>query len=130
MPPEIHGYILLADCVRSHPDGTFSLVRGGLDRFTVDPESASDLRASMLVRIFRPPEDETDDREVRVSIIGPRKPEPVLEAVLTLPAESKGLWSTAGIDFVQARPAVGGYTLELRISGLLLDSCYFKVTKE
>jgi hypothetical protein len=43
--------LLVADHIAAHPDGTFSLIRGGIDQVLVPPNTPAVLSAHVLARI-------------------------------------------------------------------------------
>jgi len=43
--------LLLADAAVNHPDGTFSLLRGGIERINVAPNKPPFLKAALIARI-------------------------------------------------------------------------------
>ena len=45
------GFLLVADSASTHPDGTFSLLRGGIDRVQVSRTQPIHFRGAVIVRI-------------------------------------------------------------------------------
>ncbi len=43
--------LILADSARTHPDGTFSMLRGGITQLNVSPNNPVFFRGTLLVRI-------------------------------------------------------------------------------
>lgn len=49
--------IIVADAARAHPDGTFSLLRGGIDRLNVPRDRQKVFRGSIVVRFTADPQE-------------------------------------------------------------------------
>ena len=45
-------FLLLADAARPHPDGTFSLIRGGITEVNVPKNQAAGFRGTLVARIM------------------------------------------------------------------------------
>lgn len=43
-------FLLFADAARTHPDGTFSVLRGGIDRLETPPSQPAVLKGTLLLR--------------------------------------------------------------------------------
>lgn len=84
----IRAILLLADAVRTHPDGTFSLLRGGIDRVVATDGKNAALRAGLLVRLGAAKEDfGSHPIEIRLtSVAGDKPPASLYKAVIEFDA--------------------------------------------
>lgn len=128
MDRPLMGYLIVADSVRAHNDGTFSLIRGGLTRVTGHRPGPILFRGSILARVFLPGSEEGIERTIQVGLSGPGGDHPDLE--LAVPAEIRDCWTNAGVDFALSLEQPGLYTFVLKLDGQELDQYEFTAESE
>lgn len=60
--------LILADAARVHPDGTFSLLRGGITQLQVAPGKPATFKGSLIVRMI-PSAGETGNHKFKMSCV-------------------------------------------------------------
>lgn len=115
------GTLLVADSARRHPDGTFSLLRGGIDRLEMAPGQPIVHRGSVVVRLHG---DETDAGKhefvLKVEAKNGEKIAPDLAGAFEIPKTGGG--AVVAFDFGFQIPGPGPYRFVLLSDGKELDS--------
>ena len=120
--------LILADAARTHPDGTFSLLRGGIDRVTFHPARPPVLRATLMARITcRSGEDGEHTFQLRLmdqdgNVIGPEH-----SGSFTVPRQ--GGKHQISLDLQMVLPGEGVYEFVVTIDGSVQDTWPITVVK-
>jgi hypothetical protein len=64
----VKAFLIVADAARVHPDGTFSLLRGGITTLTTEETKPAVLKASVMARISVDP-GEQGPHEFKIQVI-------------------------------------------------------------
>jgi hypothetical protein len=122
----VRALLLLADAARAHGDGTFSLLRGGIDRVLFDTLPAA-LRASLVARITGDQQEDVGAHSIRIRLVGAdggeRFHSPPHQIQVPAVGGNNVLVVELGVEF----PARGRYTFELRVDDQLLNSWHLDV---
>jgi hypothetical protein len=115
------GFILLADAARVHPDGTFSLLRGGIDRVNGPRTQPIHFRGSVVTRIFGTL-SEAGDHDLRLRLLNEegQSIQPDITGGFRIPEGGGG--AVAVLDFALILPAFGRYTFSLLVDRHELDT--------
>ncbi len=125
--------LVLADAARTHPDGTFSLLRGGITKVTVTEGSPRLLRASLLARILFDPA-EAGPHAFRVLVIDQDGSPAGIEVNGNFTAPTQGGVLQIVIDLANIFPQDGKYDIRFSVDNHLHGSwpiaCETKKKKE
>jgi hypothetical protein len=110
----MEGFLLLADAARNHPDGTFSLLRGGIDRVNAAPNQPIFFRGAFIARIVGSL-GEAGPHEFRVRLLNEDGQSifPDVAGGFTIPEQ--GGATNAVVDFNVILPRYGRYTFFLLV---------------
>jgi hypothetical protein len=114
-------FILLSDAARPHPDGTFSLLRGGIGQVQAPQGQPIKFRGSMVVRI-KGTLSETGEHDVRVRLLdedGHQIP-PEIGGTFSVPEGGGAAQIVADFDFVL--PRYGRFTFAVSVDRLEQDT--------
>lgn len=120
--------IALAETAAMHPDGTFSLLRGGIDRVWA-PQIPVTLRGTLLV-LFHADPVESGDHSWRICVVdedGKRIVPQDLEGRMTVPP--KGRTGHILIPFQLPFPKYGAYSFRVALDGAYEDEWPLEVKK-
>lgn len=114
------GFVLIADAARAHPDGTFSLLRGGIDRVHVPRTQPIQFRGSLIARI-RGTLAEAGEHQLRLRVLNDEGKSliPDISGQVIIP-EGGGA-SVAVIDFGLIFPSYGRYSFVLLVDKQEID---------
>jgi hypothetical protein len=125
----MRGFILLADAARSHPDGTFSLLRGGIDRVNVPRTQPIHFRGSIVARIFGTlSEAGAHDFRLRILSEDGQSIVPDISGGFRIPEGGGG--AVAVVDFALILPAYGRYTFSLLVDRHELDTWEIRAVEQ
>ncbi|MBI2921240.1 MAG: hypothetical protein HYY18_09180 [Planctomycetes bacterium] len=112
--------MLIADSARIHGDGTFSLLRGGIDRVLVPEGEPLIHRGSVLLRIHGDASEAgKHEFALRVESGNGERVAPDLKGAFEIPAGGGG--AVAALDFVFSLPKLGSYRIALSVGDRELD---------
>lgn len=110
----MRGVILIADAVRAHNDGTFSLLRGGIDRIRAPRTQPIHFRGSFLIRMTGGgSEAGRHDFQLRLRSEDGQSVVPDINGSFNVP--DGGGSSVAVGDFNFVLPRYGRYTFDLLV---------------
>lgn len=117
----MRGFILLADAARVHPDGTFSLLRGGIDRVQVPRTQPIHFRGSVVVRIAGSL-SEAGEHEFSLRILNEdgQSIAPDITGRFKIPEGGGG--AVAVVDFALVLPSYGRYSFCLLVDRHEIDT--------
>jgi len=122
------GFILVADAARAHPDGTFSLLRGGIDRLRTPSNQPIQFRGAVVARIVgRTPESGPHEFRIRVLNEDGQSVAPDINGSLNVP-EGGGAANIVG-EFTLILPTYGRYTFALLVDKQEVDSWEVRAEK-
>ena len=115
------GFIIVADAARVHPDGTFSILRGGIDRIQTPRTQPIHFRGSFVARVTGSL-SEACDHEFQLRIINEEGQSiaPDINGNIRVPEE--GGSAVAAADFALILPAYGRYTFALLVDRQEIDN--------
>lgn len=124
----VQATILLADAARAHGDGTFSLLRGGIDRVQSDATEEIPLRAAVVVRLVGEPAD-AGQHMFRIRLVASGG-----EEILHSPPQTVQIPESGGNHVIVAEfgvkfPGLGRYAFELRIDDRVLATWPMEVVR-
>ncbi len=105
---------MIADAARAHPDGTFSLLRGGIDRLTVAEGQPLRMRGSILGRITGSI-NEAGPHTFRIRVVNEDGQQVAPEINGSFNVPEGGGSAQLAIDFDFNFPDVGRYTFSLTV---------------
>ena len=115
------GALLIADSARSHPDGTFSLLRGGIDRVHVLAGQPIVHRGSVVARMSGEAADAGKHEFIlRVGTQSGKPVAPEMSGAFEIPRGGGGV--VAVLDFALRLPAFGTYSFVLVVDHVDLDT--------
>lgn len=115
------GVVLLADAARVHPDGTFSLLRGGIDRVQVPRTQPIHFRGSVLARITgEAGEGGEHDFKIRVINEDGQSIAPDISGLFQI--KETGGSAVVAVDCGFVLPAYGRYSFVLIVNRHQVDS--------
>ncbi|MBI4604599.1 MAG: hypothetical protein HY721_21770 [Planctomycetes bacterium] len=115
------GVLLLADAVRAHPDGTFSLLRGGIDRVHAPRTQPIHFRGSLVARVVGTlAEAGEHDFQLRILNEEGQSIAPDIIGGFRIPEAGGG--AVAVTEFALILPAYGRYTFSLLVDRHELDA--------
>ena len=115
------GFLLLADAARAHPDGTFSLLRGGVDQVFSPRTQPFQFRGSVVARIMGDlSEAGAHDFQLRILNEDGQAIVPEITGQFSIP--DGGGVGVAIMDFALILPSYGRYTFALNVDKQKLDS--------
>lgn len=117
----MRGFILLADAARVCPDGTFSLLRGGIDRIQVPRTQPIHFRGSVVARIAGGL-SEAGKHEFQLRILNEdgQSIAPDITGGFEIPEGGGG--AMAAVDFALILPSYGRYTFCLLVDRQEIDT--------
>lgn len=115
------GFLLLSDAARPHPDGTFSLLRGGIDRVYAPPGKPIRFRGTLVARVVGIP-GEAGDHDFKVRFVDQdgHSIVPELKGRFRIPEGGGAAAAIVELDLVL--PGYGPYTVSLAVRDRELDS--------
>lgn len=116
----LKGFLLVADSARIHGDGTFSLLRGGIDRVLVPEGEPLIHRGSVVARLFGDTgEAGKHEFSLRIETGNGEVVAPELKAQFEIPVGGGGSVAALDFGFVLTKP--GWYKIALSVGGKELD---------
>lgn len=124
----MRGFLIIADAARVHPDGTFSLLRGGVDQVFAPKTQPVQFRGSMVARIAGDlSEAGTHEIQLRILNEDGQTIVPDITGQFAIP-DGGGVGVTV-IDFALILPAYGRYTFALNVDKQKLDAWEVRATE-
>lgn len=117
----MRGFIMLADAARAHPDGTFSLLRGAIDRTYTPSNQPIHFRGSVVAHI-KGSMNEAGPHDFRLRVLN-EEGHPVApdnEGNFVVPKGGGGANIIGDIQLIL--PAYGRYTFSLSVDKHELDT--------
>ncbi|RKY17313.1 MAG: hypothetical protein DRP63_03925 [Planctomycetota bacterium] len=112
--------LLLADAAVGHPDGTFSLLRGGINRVEVPPNRPASLAGALLIRIEATPSEKGEHTFKLVCIDEDgRSILPDMTGKFSIPDQGGSVNIVIKLQVVF--PRLGRYTFAVSVDGQELD---------
>jgi hypothetical protein len=120
----LKGMLIIADSARRHEDGTFSLLRGGVDRVEIAPGAETVHHRGSVVARIRGEHEDQGKHSFRLSVVDSRgtKIAPDLDGEFEIPAN--GASAVLAFDFgIQVQVAkLTAYSFVLFLNGKETDS--------
>ena len=117
----MNGFIYLSDCARQHPDGTVSLLRGGIDRIHTPRNQPINFHGSFVARMAGSlGEAGMHDFKLRLLMEDGQTVVPDITGRFEIP--QGGGAATAVVDFALILPSYGRYSLVLIVDNHELDT--------
>jgi len=114
--------LILADAAVTHPDGTFSLLRGGIDRVEVPPNRPASFRGALLVRIEATVAEKGNHTFKLVCVDEDGNPVmPGMNGSFQVPEKGGNLH--LAINFQSVFPKLGRYSFIVTLDGQEKDRC-------
>jgi len=121
----VKAWILLADAASAHPDGTFSLLRGGITELNVPRGQPLAFQGAFVVRVFGSIGDAgPHELAIRVTSEDGKSVAPNLQGNFNIPPGGGATQVVASFNLIF--PAYGRYTFFLTIDRQQADSWEIK----
>jgi len=117
----MRGVLLIADAARVHPDGTFSILRGGVNRVQAPRSAPIHFRGSVVVRVAGDLA-EAGPHEIRLRVLNQDGHSIQPDVTAQVHIGDGGGSAVAVIDFSFLLPGYGRYTFALLIDDQRADS--------
>jgi hypothetical protein len=115
------GFIFVSDAARAHPDGTFSLLRGGIDRIHTPSNQPIQFRGAIVARMTGTM-NEAGPHEFKIRILNEdgQPVAPDIQGSVNVP-EGGGAANIVG-EFALMLPRDGRYTFSLSVDRHEIDT--------
>lgn len=115
----MHGFLLLADAARAHPDGTFSLLRGGITRLHSARNEAIRFRGSLVARLHGEAGDE-GDHPFEIRLMNDHGDDIMPRLSGSIPINRGGSDGQVVADIQVPIPGYGSYKFVLRVDNQVM----------
>ncbi len=115
----MHGFLLLADAARAHPDGTFSLLRGGITRLHSARNEAIRFRGSLVARLNGDAGDE-GDHPFEIRLMNDHGDDIMPRLNGSIPIKRGGSDGQVVADIQVPLPGYGSYKFVLRVDNQVM----------
>lgn len=110
----MHAFLLLADAARAHPDGTFSLLRGGISRLHSARTEPIQFRGSLIARLHGGA-GEDGDHPFEIRLMNDHGEDIMPRITGTFPIKTGGGAGQVVAELQVPIPAYGSYKFVLRV---------------
>ncbi len=117
----VKAFLIVADAARTHPDGTFSLLRGGITSVTTEETKPAVLKASVVARITLEP-GEGGPHAFKIAIVNEDGASVAPDFTGSFEAASKGGNVNLVMDLQLIFPKPGRYAFNLFVDNRIEHS--------